>query len=462
MILDTIPAQLEVVKNDLEYLFEQTDQISSAIKKSDKVQKISRYLWRLPMKLYAGGQFSKYIGNAGSLGVGTGMKLSALQAAYFYSVLAFRVTQEQIDTSSDSSQSVVNVLSDTLANGMVEAGVLDDISFHTKGDGILTNPPSAITNTGAATITFAAPLDTLGVNRLREGMCVDAWTFDGATLRVPGTGAGTPLIITAIDYDARKVTFNTTIGSLTAGDGATTGDILAFRGMSIYGPTALTTYQAGYPGTVGASANGIGGDSFRHGFPYMTDTNGTNYFYGKQKSTVPQLLPARVNAQSTTLEWDHGHRLIAKLIQRRNPDVWKGLRGIAPMSQRATVFNLGVAISTRMFTGAEFGQSVNALPNNIGYEDTFNFCGIPCMISKRQARDRMDFLNFSKLGRAQLFDTKFFDLGNSGNMYVGRGADGTVQSYVEFFIVQAFDFVCFDSGCFGVIDNLRQPDQWDA
>jgi hypothetical protein len=84
------------------------------------------------------------------------------------------------------------------------------------------------------------------------------------------------------------------------------------------------------------------------------------------------------------------------------------------------------------------------------------------MISKRQARDRMDFLNFSKLGRAQLFDTKFFDLGNSGNMYVGRGADGTVQSYVEFFIVQAFDFVCFDSGCFGVIDNLRQPDQWDA
>lgn len=458
-VLDTVPAQLEAVKGDLETLFEQTDQIASLVKKSSRVQQVSRYLWRLPLKLYQGGNFAKYVGNEGVLPSGTGMKLSSIGAAYYYSALAFRITQEQIDTSQNSSQSIVNVLSDTIANAMVEAGVLDDIAFHTKGDGILSNPASAITNSTYATMTFAAATDFLNVNMLREGMCVDVWTYDGATMRVPTTAA--PLIITAIDYDAKKITFNQEVTALSAGNGTTTGDLVAFRGMAAYGPAALTTFAATYPGTPGGAASGgIGGDSFRHGYPYMTDTTSSNYFYGKQKSALPQLMPIRVNAQNTPFEWDHVHRLIAKAIRRRDKDVWKNWIGIAPMAQRASVFNLGMSISNKLMTGEQFGKSLDMLPSNVGYEETFNLGGIPCYISKRARRDQIHFLALSKIGRAQLFDTKFFDLGGT-QTYVGRHSTGALMSYIESIIVQAYDFVCFDGGSCGVIDTLSLPDQWD-
>jgi hypothetical protein len=460
-VANSVSAQIEAVKTDLEQLFEQTDQIAAMIKKTSRVQKVSRYIWRMPVKLFQGGVFGKYVGNgnasgsaSGSLGGGNGLNLTALEAAYYYSVLGYRVTQEQIDTSSDSSQSVINVLSDTLANAMVEAGVLDDITFHTKGDGVLTNQASSHATTGGVTVyTFAGTTDYIGVSRLREGMSVAPWDSTLMTHRL--TGVTGYAVIKAIDYDAKSVTLDQTVS------GAADTDILVFRGMDIGTSTPLT-FSSGYPGTPPFSGqDSVGGDSFRHGFPYMTDTTSSNYFYGKQKSSIPQLLPARVNAQSNALEWDHGHRLIAKLIARRNPEVWKGLIGIANTSQRAAVFNLGIAISTKLITGTEFGSSVDLMPSNMGYEETFNFCGIPCYLSKRQDRSRIDFINPTKIGRAQLFDTKFFDL-DGRTTFVGRDSNGFVNSYIDMFIVQAYDFVGFDSGSFGVIDSLALPNGWDA
>ena len=457
-VLDVVPAQLEAVKSDLEVIFEQTDQISSMVKKSSRVQQVSRYLWRLPMKLYQGFNFAKYIGNGGVLPPGTGPKLAALEAAYYYSALSARVTQEQIDTSANPAQSVINVLSDCLANIMVEAGVLDDITFHQSGNGILTSQSSAVTNTPTyATMTFAGTTDYLNVSMLREGMCVSVWNAAGTTERVAATAA--PLIITGIDYDSYTVTFNQLITALAQ------TDIIAFRGMAVYGPATLTTLSAGYPGTPGdvttaGQSNGIQGDSFRHGAPYMLDTTSSNYFYGKQKSTIPQLNPVRINAQSATFEWDHVHRLIAKFIRRRSKDAWKGLIGIAPMAQRAAIFNLGISISNKLMTSDKFGGSLDLLPNNVGYEETFNIGGIPVYVSKRIPRDRIWFLNPAKLGRAQLFDTKFFDLGGR-TTYEGRDpTTGSPMGFVEFFVIQAYDFVSFDGGAGGIIDSLALPSNW--
>lgn len=450
-ILDTIPAQLEVVRTELEIIFEQSDQIAARVKKSGKVQQISRYLWRLPLKQFNGGNFSKFSGNGGSLGNGTSQKLSNLNAGYFYSILMFQLNAEQLDTSQNSNQSVVNILSDLLANAMIEASVLDDIAFHQTGTGILTNSSSASSST---TLTFAGATDFLGVNMLREGMCVDVWDTTGATKRTAGTGD--PIIINSIDYDGKVVTFNQSV------TGITTGDIIAFRGMTTYGPSTLTSFSSAYPGTVGALSGGIGGDSFRHGYRYMTDTTNSNYFYGKQKSTFgSQMTAVRVNAQSQPLEWDHVHRVIAKIIQKRDKDAWKKLRGIAHTAQRAAAFNLGMAISTKLITGSTLGQSIDLLPSNMGYDEEFNLGNIPCDVSKRQDRSRIDFLNYDKIMRAQLFDTRYYDVGGR-TTFEGRGSDGTIQAYIQFGIEQAYDFVSPDAGGFGVIDSLALPPSWDA
>ncbi len=454
-VLDTIPGQLEVIEKELQILFEQSDQIAAKVKASGKVQQISRYLWRLPLKKYNGFNFSKFSGNGGTLGTGTSMALSALEAGYFYSILAIQLTGEQLDTSQNTTQSVVDVLADTLSNAMIEQGVLDDIAFHQTGTGILTNPCSAAT---ATTMTFNGATDFLHTSMLREGMCVSVWDVTGVTERAAAVAA--PIIILSIDYDNYVVTFNQTVTAIAA------TDIISFRGMAAYGPAALTSFASTYPGGPPANVTGgIGGDSFRHGFRYMTDTTTSNYFYSKQKSAFgTQLNPVRVNAQNNPIEWDFFHRLIAKTIQKRDKNVWKKWTGIISSAQRTAIANLGIAISTVMRTGGEFGPIYDGVPSNMGYDGEFSVFGIPHILSKRQDRSRIDYINFEKIWRAQLFDTRWF--GPSKGMkstFEGRSTvDGSVMDFILMYVEQAYDFVCPDNGGFGVVDTLALPSNWDA
>lgn len=459
-VLNTVQAQLEVVLPEVQMIYEESDELYGRVRRTADVQQISRYLFRIPLMKGAGGNFQKVSGNGGtggSLGHGTSMVLDYLLAGYFYSNLIFQLTEEQIDTSSSTTQSVIDVLSKQMSVGLREQQVTDDITFHQTGTGILTGSSSATTNTTNATMTFAGATDTLGINLLREYMCVDIWDTTGATKRTPGTAD--PVIITAIDYDAKTVTLNQTITSLT------TGDIITLRNLTVYGPSTLTSFASTYPGTQGgAPTGGIGGDSFRHGFPYMTDTNSANYFYGKLKSTVPQLNPVRVNANNDALQWEHGLRIIAKIQQKRSKEDWKNLTGIAHMTQRTTVFELGTSLSQKMFTDGnnQFGTNFDNVPTNLGYTDEFMFAGMPCMLSKRQDRSRVDFINFNLIGRAQARDIDYYKPGGQ-IIHPGRGSDGTLQTFIEWSFMCAYDNICKDNGAFGRIDSLAPPSSsWDA
>ncbi len=458
-VVDTVAAQMETVLPEVQEIYAASDQLYGRVKQTNKVEQISRYLLRWPLMQYVGGNFQKVSGNAGSggsLGAGTSMKLTYLLAGYFYADIIFRLTQEQIDTSSTNTQSVINVMSEQMARGITAQQVYDDITFHQSGTGILTNASSAITNTTNATMTFAAATDTLGINRLVEGMTVDVWDATGATKRAPTTAA--PLIITAIDYDAKTVTFDQEVTTLTA------TDIIALRGMDTYGPSTLTSFASTYPGTQGgAAAGGIGGDSFRHGFPYMTDITSSNYFYSKLKSTVPQLNPVRVNANSDQLQWEHGMRLVAKIKQKRpDKDLWKQLRGIFHGTQKARVFELGMSISQKLMTGGEFGKSLDLVPDNQGNADEFNFAGMSCIESTRQDRAQGDFIIFEKIGRAEAQGLKPFNPGGV-TLHAGRGSDGTLQTYVEWAYLTSYDNICLDNGAFGRIDTIAMPSSdWDA
>jgi hypothetical protein len=445
-VLDLVPGQLETVRTELEKMFEQSDQIAGMVKKSAKPQKISRYLWRLPLKLFQGGHRQKATANAGSIGIGTNMLLNSLTAGYFYSTLTYRITKEMVDTTADSSQAVVNVVSETLANAMIEAQCDDDIIWHTDGTGVLTNASSAIAAGPPATMTFAGATDTIGISRLREGMTVDVWDTGLTTKRVAATGA--PLVIVSIDYDAKKVTFDQGITSLTS------TDKIVWRSVDIHGPSTPTSFSSAWPQT--GIAAGLGGDSFRHGMPYINDYTASNYYLSKQRSAIPQLIPTRVNGGGNPLEWDMGHQMIAKMIQRWDNDAWRNLTGVAAVVQKFQVWNLGIAISTRFVQGENFAGTVDASPTNRGYTETFDFCGITCYLSKRQDKARIDFVNFNKLGRAQLFDTDYYrnPLDNRYVFEARSTSDGSVLMAVDFAIIQAFDYVSFNPGMNAVIDNL--------
>jgi hypothetical protein len=450
-ILNSTSAQIEKVRGKLEEYFENGTNLFNLIGKSGEAVTVSRYLYRIPIMRYVGGQFRKFGANGGTLGIGTGMKLTHLLGGYFYSVYGIRVNTETKDTTRTSEQSVLNVFAEQLARIMSEVQIYADISLHTDGTGILTNGASAIAAGPPATMTFAAATDFLGVHRLRQGMCVDVWNNAGSTKRAAATAA--PIIIESIDTINKLVTFDQGVTALSTAGG---GDIIAFRDMDIYGPAALTTMSATWPAT--GVAGGLGGDSFRHGIPYSNNVTTSNYYLSVLKSSLPELLANRVNGASGTITFNMIQRVIDGIIERRDESALSGLMGVAHMAQRTAVFNLGTAISNKQITGDSFGRNLDNHPSNNRYADRFEAGGIQFIISKRQASDRVDLFNPSKWGRAQVRDMYFFGE-DSGypKTFPGRGSDGTLSAYEEAFMIQAFDWVNHDPGSGGYIDSLALP-----
>ncbi len=449
-VLDVVPAQIEKVRNKLQPIFESSSEVSSMIKKAggDKVD-ISRYLYRIPLQLFRGGNFHKYNADGGSLGIGTGMLLSSLQAGYITTVRSYRVTDEESDTSATSAQSVVNVFQKTLADAMTEAQIDDDISLHTDGTGILTNPSSASSSTSS--ITFAGATDTLGVNRLREGMTVGAWDSTGATPRVPAAGAGSPIWITNIDYNAKTVTLSAAFTSLTS------TDILTFPNLDVYGPATLVSFSSTWPGGGLTNGPGLTGDSFRHGIYYANDATTSNYYLGKLKSTISQLLATHISGSNALFSFGLVLQGLDAITQRRDKTATSGLRGICHMKQRQAVFQIGVNISNIFLKpGDSQGKMPDLMPNNLSYTDLFYLCGVPTMISKRQYNDRIDFIVPNLWGRAQTHDIRFKTV-TGRNVFEVRGSDGTISASREFHIEQAFDFVDYDPGVGFFIDTLQVP-----
>lgn len=446
-VVDVVGAMKEVVRDKLQPIYESTDEIAGMFKKAsgDRIQ-ISRYLYRVPLQLFRGGNFHKYSTDGGTFGIGTGMLISSLQAGYITALRSYRVTDEEADTTSTDVQAAVNVFNKTLADAMLEAQIDDDIALHTDGTGILTNASSA-TN-GTTTLTFAAATDTLGVNRLREGITVDVWDATGVTLRVPSSGTQ-PTVINSIDYSNKIVTLNQSIASLTS------TDILSFPGLTAYGPAALTSFSSTWPGSGLTNGPGLTGDSFRHGIYYSNDATTSNYYLTKLKSTIPQLLATQVNASSSAFTFAMVLQGMDQVIQRRDKDATKGLRGICHMKQRQAIFQIQVNVSNKIFGWG--GDKMNDfMPTGTGYTDEFDLCGIPTRISKRQYNDRIDFVNPLLWGRAQTRDIHFVEKGGRQQFEV-RNADGTMAASTEFHISTNFDFVNYDPGIGLYISSLNVP-----
>jgi hypothetical protein len=373
------------------------------------------------------------------MGSGSGMSVDKLTAGFIYTNLAFELSQQSIDTTATKGQAVVNVLQDTLAYAMNECQVYDDIVFHTNGSGILTNAGSTYTSGGWSggsfdTMQFTAAGDTLGVNRLREGMVVSVFNSAGTTKR---TTSPSPLQIDHIDYTNKIVYFNGTISS-----GSNT-DILAVAGLS----ATLQSYQSGWP---------LSGDSFRHGLYYANDATGSNYYLGQLKSAFTQLVPTFVNAAGSTITFAHGLQAKDGVLQRRDPDVAGALVGIIHMAQRNAIFQIGQNIANWLRKDVS-EKMIDVMPSNHDYLEQFEYVGFKMYVSKRQDKSRVDFIAPKIWGRAHLHPADFHKVGGV-MVFPGRvQATGNLKASQWFGIVQTYDFVCYDPGAEAYISSLQVP-----
>lgn len=438
-ILDTLNTNIEQVRSVLANYSDTSKALFGMLKINEEVV-ATRYLYRVPFKKYVGGTFQKYSADGGSMGTGNGMSIGKLEAGFFDTTFNFEITKEQIDTSISKTGSTINVMSETVASAMDTLQIYDDIALHTDGTGKLTNAASTGT---ATTLTFADASDTLGINRLLLGMSVDIWDSTGATKR-----AGGPYQIVAIDPGTKTVTFGS------APTGMATTDLIAFYNLDVYGPSTLTSFSSTWPGGGLTTAAGLTGDSFRHGLGYVNDNTTSNYYLGNLKSSIPQLMPGYVNA-SGALVYAHGDLLKSNIFQQRDETALQGMMGVMHMAQQAQLKNIGVSISN-IWRGPEQMKMIDVQPTG-NYTDTFTFADLPCFVSKRQDKSRVDFFNPKNWFKVESEPAKFYSPGSGGYVRPKYDGSGNVTSAVEFKVVQKMDTGCVDPGAGGYIYGCTIP-----
>ena len=430
---DSYSAQIEMVRKNLPLLLATDDTVASMIKKTGKAVKLTDRLYRIPLAKHIGGYSAKFDPDGGVMYTGTGPKVINTTAGYIYTQYAVDLSMRNIDLTSTDEQSVLNVLRFSLDNAMKGVNMCDDIAFHQDGSGILTGYASAnSTWTSGDSYTFAAATDYFGCNRLYPGMGVQSFDYDGSAANTTSTD---PLIIDSVDYDNKVVYL---LGTVTGEASGATGDILVYPGVA----ATAQSFQSTWP---------LSGDSFRHGLYYAHDVTTTNYFLGQLKSSNIELMPSVVNAASSGISFALMQSLLDKMVMRRDESVYKGAIGLANMSQRAKVQDIGFSMSEWPRNGKAAMQDFQ--PSNTNYSSTFDMCGITIRTDKRQDRSRIDLIIPDNWGRAVAHETDFYT--PTGQMWFeGRNSDGHVTASQGFKIVSGYDYVCFDPGAEGYLYGL--------
>lgn len=437
-IIDTVSSNLEQVSPTAARYYDQSTSLAKVLKPSAKVS-ASRYLYRYPVIKYIGGSQVKYVANGGDMGRGTSLVMSALEFGFFDSSFNIEVTKEQMDYMQSNGSAMLDVLSEMLSNAFTEIDILDEIYLFGDGTGKLSNASSAITST---TMTFAGSTDTLGVNRLRPGMYVDVWDTTGATKRANG-----PFTITDIDYGNKVVTLSAAPTSLTA------TDLLAIAGADAYGPSTLTSFSSTWPGGGLSNADGLTGDSWRHGLGYVNDATTSNYYAGKLKSAFGQLLPTYVNGQASQLTFDHGELMKNLIIQRRDENVINDMMVVMHQCQVQQLKSAVTAVSVFQRTGGP-ADMIDLTPTG-GIKSQFMFADIPAIHSKRQDRARVDGFVPGNWFRVEGHPTEFFKFDGGNQTIRARvNSSGNTTATYEIKVVQKMDTGCFDPGAGGYIGNL--------
>lgn len=446
-VTQTVSAQLERVHPKVQNYIDTSENLHALFKKAgaDDGITVSRYLYRVPWKRYQSGVLSKYANDGGAYPTGDAPTLASFTAGYFTFALAYQLTQEMIDTMESDTQARVNIMTDTIQGAIQEMDIYMDIFLHGDGTGKLTNAASTGT---ATTLVFAGTTDYLGVKRVRPGSYVDVWDSTGVTKRANG-----PYKVASVDWPSKTVTF------ATGPTGIATTDLLTVAGLDSYGPSAPTSFSATWPASGLTNGPGLDGDSFIHGIAYSNDATDGNYFLGKLKSTYPELKSVAVSAANNPLTFQHGILGLHQLIERRGKEIAPKLRGIAPLSAAAQQQYLGMAISN----WPNNNKPVDQAGGRTNYTDTFDFCGISCILSNRQAANRFDFVSPDNFRRIQTKPIGFVkNPDGSGYLHpTYSNPSGTTVSRtagVQFWVSAAMDYACFDPGASFYISGFTPPD----
>lgn len=448
---DAYAAMAEHLRSgELPTLYQRTNQRITALFSPAENIKPSGRLIRIPMEVYAGGNFSMVNMGGGDIPNGSAGLIDELKLATKEMAYVFRFTDRVAQETETTKQSVVNVAKRTIKNAVRELQEYEDMLWHQNGSGKLTGGAASATTwaSGAKTqYTFTESSDFIGVNRLREGMSVLVFNSSNAQVHNNAAGAGAYLQIEELDRANGVVRLSRLLDS----SSPAAGDVLVFNGQSV------STTGADFSGTPPNTT-----DAAPHGMYHFNDSGTSTYVQGKLKSSWPQLVPSYINGTGTTYTSRLATNLQHLLLKRFGDDAIEGLIAIMPLAQADALHVEQQQVSVVNAETIE-SKANHRLPKELtGPRPKTTIAGIPHYTSYRQARNRVDFLNPKFIIKAERLSLQPIKVEGSTTWQALSTNAGKRAYAKEGGFHMAFDWGNLKPGAGAFIDNLSTASGYKA
>lgn len=417
---NVLALELEKVRDKVPLLYERDDLFLKLLQTRGDVEKVSSRFMRLPLQLIPGGKAGAFGPDGQDLGRGSGTIYDVAQVTPQFFKIGIEFTKLVEWATNTKEKAVENAVKREVKNAMAQFRAFLDKILQTAGNGVI----GTITSVAGQVLTMQVPNGAALVYLNQDVQVYDATlTINRGTFTV---GQADPISST------QTITADGTT-PLPAGTVAT--DLLVYAGLS------------------GAQPVGI------YGIPYQQNNATTGVWLNLNRATYPQQLrTSRVNAAGAALT-PGNVRLAYNLIRKSLGVDQVGGSGKAAkvlaylaVEQEHAWENLAITVSSILKGGSgPMAQDVDML-----FSGQKMMGGAPCKVSINASQTRIDFLDLSHWGRAEMLPIDYLNWGGQTNWPV-YGASGGLSSSELFYIGTGFQ-VWSDSPRSGAfIDTLARP-----
>lgn len=408
-----IGAELERVNSKVPVLFETEARFYSTIEKRN-VEVISNRDMRIPMELRPGGNVGQFDPDGGDLGLGDGPTFDKAVINTVNIREAFQWTKKAEWVTDDKRKAVINTFRHLLAKGMQELRRhLDSLSMG-DGTGVLATISAVSTSSGTDTLTLGT--DGFGARLLRFGQTIDIYDTTLATYR--GSTK-----ITFLDL-ANKQIKCASVASTTATD------------KIVINNAGLTASQNGTAATPPISIKGVA---------YHHNSASTGTWLGYDRANTPEIRANSVSASGASFTAPLARLAMNKMGDRVGMEEKVQVVAWMHPCQKQVYESLGQAVSI-----IQKQPKDEAL--DLYFGDNMQIAGASIKESYSWDKKRIDFINASVWGRAEMYPASFYEV-DGRRIFELRGPSGGVATSQIFYICCSFnEFVMNPAACTYIAD----------
>jgi hypothetical protein len=390
-------AEMERVSPKIPVLFDRDGLFYATLEKI-KGEVVSSRDMRQPLEISPGGAFRQFDTDDGDMGVGDGPKYDKALVNTVPLLHAIQWTLKAEWGTDDARKAVVNTFRNLLAKSMAEfRRNVDSLCVRGEGNGIMATISTVATAGGVDTYTLAAVGDGFGAKLIRKGNYYNIFSADLLTNR---TAAGA-VQCTYVDLANKIVKFAAVAGAIAT-------DYIVIDGATSTPPVSIK------------------------GIQYNHSSASTGNWFGFDRSITPEIRANSVNA-AAALTQPLPRLAINKIGDRIGIEQRQGSKLSAWMhpAQQSQYEALG-------YNAIQIIKEAKDEPLDLYFNDNMRMAGAPVKLSYSWDKTRIDFVDPSVWGRAEMHAPGFHTV-DGRKIFPMRGASGGLKASQIFYLVCQFN-----------------------